>query len=101
MNATRKGAVEAVFKRLDKTGDGVVGVEDLKGVYSAKNHPKVKKGEATEDDLLKKFLNMFETNGSIDGKVNSGVTSFLLVVVVFVVDSIMLLLLCLLLFRVN
>ncbi|KAK8377827.1 hypothetical protein O3P69_014047 [Scylla paramamosain] len=69
MTATRKEAVEKVFKHLDKTGDGVVTVEDLKGVYSAKNHPKVLKGEATEEDLLKKFLSLFESNGSIDGKV--------------------------------
>ncbi|XP_071552025.1 crustacean calcium-binding protein 23-like [Panulirus ornatus] len=69
MNEPRKKAVEAVFKHLDKTGDGIVSVEDLKGVYSAKKHPKVVKGEATEEELLKKFLNMFESNSSMDGKV--------------------------------
>lgn len=69
MTETRKAAVEAAFKKLDKTGDGVVTVEDLKGIYSAKNHPKVVKGEVTEEQLLKKFLNMFESNSSLDGKV--------------------------------
>ncbi|XP_068211364.1 crustacean calcium-binding protein 23-like [Palaemon carinicauda] len=69
MSAARKTAVEDVFKVLDKTGDGVVTIEDLKGVYSAKNHPKVKKGEMKEEDLLKKFLNLFESNSSVDGKV--------------------------------
>lgn len=69
MSAPRKTAVENVFKHLDKTGDGVVTVEDLKGVYSAKNHPKVLKKEVTEEQLLKKFLNMFESNSSVDGKV--------------------------------
>eukprot|EP00397_Hematodinium_sp_SG-2012_P066283 GEMP01098814.1.p1 GENE.GEMP01098814.1~~GEMP01098814.1.p1 ORF type:complete len:205 (+),score=62.12 GEMP01098814.1:67-681(+) len=69
MTEPRKAAVEAAFKHLDKTGDGVVTVEDLKGVYSAKEHPKVVKGEATEEELLKKFLNMFESNSSVDGKV--------------------------------
>ncbi|ROT77620.1 Crustacean calcium-binding protein 23 [Penaeus vannamei] len=69
MTAPRKEAVEAVFKHLDKTGDGVVTLADLKGVYSAKNHPKVLKKEATEEELLTKFLNMFESNTSVDGKV--------------------------------
>lgn len=69
MTGPRKAAVEAAFKHLDKSGDGVVTVEDLKGVYSAKNHPKVLKGEATEEELLKKFLNLFESQGSQDGKV--------------------------------
>lgn len=69
MSASRKTAVENVFKHLDKTGDGVVSVEDLKGVYSAKNHPKVLKKEVTEEQLLKKFLNIFESNSSVDGKV--------------------------------
>nr|P80364.1 RecName: Full=Crustacean calcium-binding protein 23; Short=CCBP-23 [Homarus americanus] len=61
----KKAAVEAAFKHLDKTGDGVVTVEDIKGVYSAK----VVKGEATEEEILKKFLNMFESSTSVDGKV--------------------------------
>ncbi|XP_050725115.1 crustacean calcium-binding protein 23-like [Eriocheir sinensis] len=69
MTGPRKAAVEAAFKHLDKTGDGVVSVEDLKGVYSAKDHPKVVKGEATEEELLKKFLGLFESQGSVDGKV--------------------------------
>lgn len=69
MTAARKEAVEGVFKHLDKTGDGVVTLQDLKGVYSAKNHPKVLKKEMTEEQLLTKFLNMFETNTSMDGKV--------------------------------
>lgn len=69
MSEPRKAAVMAVFKHLDKTGDGVVSIEDLKGVYSAKNHPKVKKGEITEEEVLKKFLGIFETNTSVDGKI--------------------------------
>ncbi|XP_064091636.1 crustacean calcium-binding protein 23-like [Macrobrachium nipponense] len=69
MSGPRKTAVENVFKTLDKTGDGVVTIDDLKGVYSAKNHPKVLKGEAKEEDILKKFLNLFESNSSVDGKV--------------------------------
>ncbi|TKS85114.1 Calcyphosin-like protein [Collichthys lucidus] len=36
------------FRKLDKTGDGLITIEDLKGVYNAKNHPKYQNGEWTE-----------------------------------------------------
>lgn len=68
MTAPRKEAVEAAFKHVDKSGDGVVSLDDLKGLYSAKDHPKVVKGELKEDDILKKFLGLFESNTSVDGK---------------------------------
>ena len=38
-------------------------VKDLRGVYDVKNHPKYLNGEATEEQLYKKFLQNFETNG--------------------------------------
>ena len=36
------------FSKLDKTGDGVVTVDDLKGVYNPIHHKKYKSGEYTE-----------------------------------------------------
>ena len=36
------------FRKLDKTGDGVVTVDDLKGVYNPIHHKKYKSGEYTE-----------------------------------------------------
>merc|ERR1719232_1720276 len=51
------------FAKLDKTGDGVVTIDDLRGVYDVKNHPKYLNGEATEEELYRKFLGNFETNG--------------------------------------
>lgn len=36
------GQVHAAFHKLDKTGDGVVGIEDLQGTYDAKSHPKAR-----------------------------------------------------------
>ena len=41
MNATRTAVVSQAFEKLDRTGDGTVTVEDLRGVYSAAQHPDV------------------------------------------------------------
>lgn len=69
MNDRRKKLVDVAFDKLDKTDDGVVTLEDLKGVYSVTNHPKYQSGEMTEEDILNTVLKKFENNTSIDGKV--------------------------------
>ena len=35
-------------------------MNDIRGVYNAKNHPDVKSGKKTEDDILGEFLDTFE-----------------------------------------
>ena len=72
MNKARIRVVEEAFKKLDKTGDGFVTIEDLRGVYDVRNHPKYLNGEATEEELYIKFLANFETNG-LSGKTEEGV----------------------------
>lgn len=57
------------FKKLDKTGDGIVTLEDLKGVYNIQSHPEYQNGQKTEKELLHGFLKKFEEGGSIDGQV--------------------------------
>ena len=44
----RKLSENIFFRKLDKTGDGVVTVDDLKGVYNPIHHKKYKSGEYTE-----------------------------------------------------
>lgn len=61
---------------MDKTGDGVITVEDLRGVYNAKHHPKYMNGEWTEDDVFRKFLESFDTPGDADGEVRLVIFSF-------------------------
>lgn len=58
------------FRKLDKTGDGVITIEDLRGVYNAKYHPKYQNGEWTEDQVFRTFLDNFDSPYDRDGKVS-------------------------------
>lgn len=68
MTEERKAVVEEAYGVLDESGDGEVTLEDLKGKYDASGHPSVVSGEATEEDILLKFLGRFEGNTKEDGK---------------------------------
>ena len=68
MSQERISIIKQAFKKFDKTGDGIISIDDLKGVYSAREHPKVKSGEKTEDEVLREFLDVFD-KGNKDGKV--------------------------------
>lgn len=65
MTSTRKQVVEMAYKKLDKDGNGWIDINDVRGVYNAKQHPDVKSGKRTEDDVLKEFLATFEMAHSI------------------------------------
>ena len=68
MNRHRLELVHKAFRKMDKTGDGQITSDDLKGVYSAHQHPKYKSGEWSEDDVFKNFLNSFngpDTDGVV------------------------------------
>ena len=57
------------FNKLDKTEDGEVTKEDLRGVYNVKYHKKYKSGEMTEDQVFDEFLATFEDPNEKDGVV--------------------------------
>jgi hypothetical protein len=67
MNQNRIKFVQMAFKKLDKDGSGVLEVTDLKDVYNAKNHPDVKSGKKTEEEVLGEFLETFEMHFNIGG----------------------------------
>lgn len=69
MSKSRESIVAQAFHKLDKSGDGVVTVEDLKGVYNARKHPKYMNGEWTERDVFISFLKSFDSPDDPDGRV--------------------------------
>lgn len=70
MSQTRRSLVIRAFKKLDKTGDGVVTVEDLRGVYNVKKHSKYISGQWSEDQCLGEFLSSFDSSKNKDGIVS-------------------------------
>ena len=60
MNDKRRNIVTLAFKKFDRDGNGFINIEDLKGLYNASNHPDVKTGKKTEEDILYEFLDTFE-----------------------------------------
>ncbi|XP_060089405.1 calcyphosin [Heteronotia binoei] len=69
MSKARKEVIGEAFQKLDKTGDGVVTVEDLRGVYQSQAHPKFKSGEWTEEQVFRSFLDSFDLDK--DGEVTA------------------------------
>jgi hypothetical protein len=59
--------VHRAFDILDTTGDGVVTVEDLSGVYDPSWHPDVKEGTQEPETVLRKLLDQFDTGAVKDG----------------------------------
>ena len=70
MSQAREAVVAAAFAKLDRSGDGVVTVDDLRGVYSGCTHPKVRSGEWTEEQVLRHFLDNFDSSEK-DGQVGA------------------------------
>ena len=78
MNDKRRNVVTLAFKRFDRDGNGFINIEDLKGKYNASNHPDVKMGKKTEEDILYEFLDTFEQHYSINVIIIYSYTGFLI-----------------------
>jgi hypothetical protein len=61
MNHFRRNLVHQAFDILDADKSGELTISDLKGKYDARNHPEVKAGKKTEDQVLTEFLKTFES----------------------------------------
>uniref|UniRef100_A0A8D0BDX2 Calcyphosine n=1 Tax=Salvator merianae TaxID=96440 RepID=A0A8D0BDX2_SALMN len=71
MSKARTEIIREAFQKLDRTGDGLVTVEDLRGVYNCHAHPKFKSGEWSEDQVFRAFLDSFDSPDDKDGKVTA------------------------------
>lgn len=70
MSNARKEIIMQAFQKLDRTGDGIITIEDLRGLYNAKHHPKYQNGDWTEDQVFRTFLDNFDSPYDKDGKVS-------------------------------
>ncbi|KAI6652089.1 Calcyphosin-like protein [Oopsacas minuta] len=61
MSKARRNIIMLAFRKLDKDGSGSITTDDLKGVYSARCHPKYMNGEWTEVQVFREFLKSFDS----------------------------------------
>jgi len=54
-----------VFDKLDIDKSGELTYSDVKDVYNAKNHPDVKQGNKTEQEVIQDFLETFEVHRTL------------------------------------
>lgn len=64
MNQFRVNLCKRAFTIMDKDRSGVLNLDDIRQTYNAKQHPDVKAGKKTEDDILLEFLDTFEMHYS-------------------------------------
>lgn len=69
LNNTRREVCDRAFAKFDKDGSGVIETADMRGIYSAKRHPKVVSGEKTEEQVFREFLAVFGDKDG-DGKIS-------------------------------
>ena len=78
MNERRKRIVQQAFKSLDKNGNGLIELDDIRETYNAKMHPDVICGKKTEEEVLAEFLDTLEYQFSLlnDEKENDNKVTF-------------------------
>lgn len=69
MSFERKQLVRKAFNLIDKTGDGMVKVEDILQLYNFSAHPNVISGRLSLEQAAEELLEHFERGGDIDGSV--------------------------------
>jgi len=67
LNGLRKSFVLEAFKRMDRSGDGVITIEDLAASYDVSQHPDFKSGKKTKAFCLREFLDVFDSQHNKDG----------------------------------
>jgi calcyphosin len=65
MSSDRLLLVKRAFQKLDVNSNGQVDLEDIKSIYNAKQHPDVKLGKKTEEEVFIEFMDTFELHYSL------------------------------------
>lgn len=68
LNDRRKAVVHQAFRLLDRSGDGVITVEDLAEAFDSSNSLEVMSGSKSAEEAMEEFLALFDTVNR-DGKV--------------------------------
>jgi len=71
LNERRRSLVLMAFEILDKDKSGVVDASDLEGTYDASKHPDVLSHKKTQAEVLREFLDTFDSPNCKDGKVTT------------------------------
>ena len=61
-NPRRVEIVQMAFKKLDKTGDGIVNFEDMAKAYDVSKHPDVLSKEKTAQEVYQEFMEDWDKN---------------------------------------
>jgi Ca2+-binding EF-hand superfamily protein len=60
MNPQREAIAMKAYRIMDSDGSGQLDINDIRQTYNAKQHPDVKSGKRSEDEILAEFLDTFE-----------------------------------------
>lgn len=61
INPRREDLIHMAFRELDKTGDGIVTIDDIRMSYNVAQHPDVVAKRMPESDALGHFLSQFDS----------------------------------------
>lgn len=64
LNERRTSIIRQAFQKMDKTGNGIVDMEDVVGTYDASRHPLVISGQKTSDQIMVEFLEGFKDHST-------------------------------------
>jgi len=62
LNQRRLEMVHMAYDVLDKSGDGLVTIDDIMMAYDASYHPDFQSGRKTKEEVLREFMQVWETH---------------------------------------
>lgn len=68
MSPFRKDLIKRVFKKLDFNENGYIDIDDVRKSYNARQHPDVRAGKKTEEEVLQEFLETFEAHRAMNSQ---------------------------------